>query len=461
MSAVKELAIICPQPGPQEAFLATPADIAIYGGQAGGGKTWAMLFEPLRHIHRKDFRAMIFRRNATQISNPGGLWDASTRLYPQVGAHSTQKPPEWAFPSGAMIRFAHLDNEETKHSYQGAEIPLIGFDELCHFSAGQFWYMFSRLRSISGVNPYIRATCNPDADSWVADFISWWIDQNTGLAIPERSGVLRWFARINDTLFWSDTPDELVADHGADCMPKSVTFIAASVYDNKILMEVNPQYIANLKAMPLVEREQLLHGNWKIRPAAGLYFQRSWCKIVDAAPADLRIVRYWDLAATEKTSHNDPDFTTCAKLGKATDGRFYVLHGASMRKSPLHVQVAIKNTAEQDGRTVTVGLPQDPGQAGKSQAQDMARMLAGYSVKIRPESGSKVTRFGGFSAQCEAGNVFFVRGPWNDEFFDQLEGFPDAAHDDHADACSGAFNILMGIPRPAIIGHASTVARGN
>ena len=460
MGAAKKIeqAIIGPQEGPQEMFLSTPADIAIYGGAAGGGKSWALEFEAVRHAGVKGFTAAIFRKNATQVLNPGGLWDESMNIYPPLGGRSRSDRLEWNFPSGASVRFAHLEHENTVLNWQGAQVCYIGFDELTHFSSYQFFYMFSRNRSTCGIRPYIRATCNPDADSWVANFIEWWIDQATGFAIPERSGALRWMARIDDKIHWADSAEELIAEHGKECMPKSVTFIAANLSDNKILMQADPGYLAGLRAMPFVDRERLLGGNWKIRPAAGLYFQRSWCQAVDAAPADMRTVRYWDLAATEKTSHNDPDFTACIKMGRTADGRIYVTHGVSMRKSPLHVQGAIKNTAEQDGRTVVVGLPQDPGQAGKSQAHDFARMLAGFSVKIRPESGSKVTRFGGFSAQCEAGNVFFVRGPWNEEFFDQLEGFPDAAHDDHADACSGAFNMLMEIKPAASFGNASTRA---
>jgi predicted phage terminase large subunit-like protein len=302
--------------------------------------------------------------------------------------------------------------------------------------------MLSRNRSTCGVRPYVRATCNPDADSWAASFIAWWIDRQTGLAIPERSGLVRWMLRHNDVLHWADSAAELAAEFGEECGPKSVTFIASSIHDNRILLRADPGYLANLKALPLVERERLLGGNWKIRPAAGLFFQRSWVRVIDEAPACLRLLRYWDLAATEKTDSNDPDFTVCVKMGTDDAGRYFVLHGLSLRKSPHHVAEAVANMASQDGRGVAVGLPRDPGQAGKSQAQTFVKMLAGHTVHTRPESGDKPTRFGPFSAQCEAGNVFFVRGDWNEEFFDQLEGFPDAAHDDHADACSGAFNYL-------------------
>ncbi|WP_234891282.1 terminase large subunit domain-containing protein [Sinorhizobium meliloti] len=182
--------IIRPQPGPQTAFLVSPADIAIYGGSAGGGKTWALLMEPLRHIANPQFGA-VFRRSTVQVRNEGGLWDESEKLYPAIGASPKEHVLQWSFPSGASVSFAHLEHDKTVLNWQGSQIPLVCFDELTHFSAKQFWYMVSRNRSMSGVRPYIRATCNPDADSWVAELISWWIDQDTGLPIPERAGVLR------------------------------------------------------------------------------------------------------------------------------------------------------------------------------------------------------------------------------------------------------------------------------
>lgn len=434
------------------AFLASPADIAIYGGAAGGGKSWAMLVEPLRHIDKRGFFAVIFRRHAVQVRNPGGLWDESMKLYPPLEAWPSQQALEWNFPSGARVKFAHLENDATVNDWQGSQVALICFDELCHFSRFQFFYMLSRNRSVCGVRPYVRATCNPDSDSWVASFISWWVDPATGYPIKERSGKLRWFVMDGEKLDWADTKEELIAAHGEGCGPKSVTFIASSIHDNQILLKANPGYLHNLQALPKVDRERLLNGNWKIRPAAGLLFRREWVQVVEALPADLQacldkgaagnVVRWWDLAATEKTEANDPDYTASVALGKSGNGKFYVMGGLSMRKSPMHVEQAILNLASQEGKGVTIGLPQDPGQAGKAQAQNLARKLAGWRVVTRPETGDKVTRFGPFSAQCEAGNVCFLRGPWVEEFFTVLEGFPDGAHDDHCDACSGAFNLL-------------------
>ena len=162
-----EALAIRPQAGPQEAFLASSADIVIYGGAAGGGKSWGLLLEPLRHVtNNAGFAAVFFRRNTTQIRNPGGLWDESRTLYPLCGGRPAKAVLEWRWPFGGLVKMAHLEHENTVYDWQGAQIPLICFDELTHFSKGQFFYMLSRNRSTCGVRPYIRATTNPDADSW-------------------------------------------------------------------------------------------------------------------------------------------------------------------------------------------------------------------------------------------------------------------------------------------------------
>jgi predicted phage terminase large subunit-like protein len=450
--------VLAPQAGPQLAFLSSAADIAIYGGAAGGGKTFALLMEPLRHVSNPDFGAVFFRRTTVQVRNEGGLWDESEKLYPLLGAKPTEHVLSWHFQvpgsnsgASATVSFAHLEHDKTVLNWQGSQIPLICFDELTHFSAKQFWYMVSRNRSSCGVKPYIRATCNPDADSWVAEFIAWWIDQETGYAIPERSGVIRWFVRVNDQLVWADSPEEL-AEYKAPnedgvlepIPPKSVTFIAAKLTDNRIFMAADPSYMANLLALPKVERERLLGGNWKIKAAAGLLFQRAWCRVVDAAPTDLEIVRGWDLAGTPKTDQNDPDFTAGTKIGRSrSTRRFIVLDHRRTRDTPGKVKTFVVNTASEDGAEVTVSIAQDPAQAGKYQTNDLTLALAGYSVKSSTETGDKETRFGPFSSQAEAGNVDVLRGAWNAGWFDQLEGFPDITHDDDADSTSRAFNTFL------------------
>lgn len=440
---------IGPQAGPQTAFLSTPADIAIYGGAAGGGKTFALLLEPLRHVHNPHFGAVYFRRTTPQITNEGALWDTSETLYPLLQAAPVKHVTLWRFPSGASVKFSHLEHDKTRLEYQGAQIPLICFDELTHFTAKQFWYLFSRNRSDCGVRPYIRATCNPDPDSWVAELIGWWIDQETGLAIPERAGVIRWFVRLQDQLHWGDTREELLERFKDlppdDVQPKSLTFIPAKLSDNAIFMAKDPGYRANLLAMPMVEREQLLNGNWKIRPAAGMFFRRTWCEVVDAFPAGTLFRRGWDLAGTPKTETNDPDWTAGCKIGHMPDGRFIVADHRRTRDTPGEVEKFVKNTASDDGRACEVDLPQDPAQAGKWQVQSYIRALAGYIVRSSPEGGSKATRFRPFSAQAQAGNVVVLRGEWNKQWFDALEGFTgeDGMKDDDADATSRAFNGFL------------------
>lgn len=445
-----------PQEGPQERFLSTPADIAIYGGAAGGGKTFGLLLETMRHTEIAEFSAVIFRRNGTQITAPGGLWTESTKLYPLLGADPRTSPhAQWTFPSGAQVQMRHLQYDTDVNAWQGSQIPLICFDELTHFTRAQFFYMLSRNRSTSGVKPYVRATCNPDADSWVAEFIAWWIDQESGLPIPARDGVVRYFTVVNDSVVWGDSPSEVVERAGLksvaglapEALVKSATFIAASVYDNKALLDANPEYLANLMALSRVERERLLGGNWKVRKAAGSYFRRTDVDVIPTRPNDVVAwVRRWDLAATEPSEASpDPDWTAGVLMGLRSSGKFVVADVVRVRERAAKVRQLIQNTALMDGRGVRVVVPQDPGQAGKDQGESLVIQLAGMMAKAVRETGDKETRGEPFAAQWQVGNVEVVQGPWNKEYFDELEVFPSkqaGIHDDQVDASSGAFNEL-------------------
>jgi len=432
---------IRPQEGPQMDFLASEADIVIYGGAAGGGKTFALLLEALWHNETSGFSCVIFRKNANQVRNPGGLWDTSAPLFMKFEGIPKQSSLEWDFPSGAIVKFAHMDMEKDKYSWQGSQITLIGFDELTHFSWGQFVYMLSRNRSLCGIKPYIRATTNPDPDSWVRKFIDWWIDNDSGYAIQERSGLIRWFIVVGDETIWGDSKSELKAKY-PESLPKSVSFIASTVYDNQILLKENPDYLANLQALPRFEREQLLFGNWNIRPTAGVFFQRTYFEVINVLPRNLTFVRYWDRAATRKTENNDPDYTVGVKLAKDDKGVFYICNIVRLQESPLHVQNAIKNTASQDGVMTRIGIEQDPGQAGVSEVDLLLRMLSGFNVKPYKATKDKITRASPVSAQAEAGNIKVLKAPWNEDLFRELENFPEGHHDDIVDSLSGAFLML-------------------
>lgn len=261
------------------AFATTPADIAIGGGAAGAGKTFIELFEALRHIKNPEFGAIIFRRSYPEIMVEGGLWDEAGKMYPYCGAIPNQNDVQWNFTSGSKVTFRHMQNESVLNQYQGAQIPLIEFDEMTHFTRKMFVYMLSRNRSSCGVRPYMRGTCNPDPDSWLAEFLEWWIDQETGFPIPERAGKIRYMVADQDQFVWGDTKNEVFekAPHvftsdavlktgiPKEMLVKSVTFIPGSIYENKALLTKDPGYIANLLAQDEATQAQLLHGNWKIR----------------------------------------------------------------------------------------------------------------------------------------------------------------------------------------------------
>ncbi len=268
--------VVRPQPGYQMKFLSTSADIAIGGGAAGVGKTYSLLLENLRHKHVPGFGVVCFRRTTPQIKAEGALWDTSMSIYAQAGGTPRESSLEWDFGE-SKVKFTHLEYEKNMYDWQGSQIPLIEFDELTHFPKKMFFYLLTRNRSVCGVNPYVRATCNPDPDSWVAEFISWWIDQETGYPIPERDGVLRYLVVDGDNYIWGDTKaeaiekgwhilEEAVEQSGIDPneFVKSVTFISGSIYDNKELLKTNPAYLGNLIAQDSETQAALLKGNWKV-----------------------------------------------------------------------------------------------------------------------------------------------------------------------------------------------------
>lgn len=443
----REVKNFAPQPGPQMDFLATPADICIYGGAAGGGKSFGLLLDPLRHFNNPDFGAVIFRRNTTQVRNEGGLWDESMGIYPFFEGTPRKDVLEWNFKTGMRIKFAHLEHEKSVFDWQGSAIPLVGFDELTHFTQHQFFYMMSRNRSTCGVRPYIRATTNPDPDSWVRKFIDWWIGAD-GFAIKERSGVIRWFIRQDDKIIWGASREELINQYGKEFRPKSVTFIPAKLTDNQILMKKDPGYLANLLAMNRVDRGRLLDGNWNIRASAGMMFQRQWFPVIDAIPPGwARIIRFWDRAATTPSEANpDPDYTRGLKLYQYPNGSFVIADVRTTRTTPGRVEELIKQTAAHDGIDCQVMSQQDPGSAGVCEAEHFVKSLGGFDVHTMLTSKDKVTRAKPVSAQAEAGNVSVLRAPWNNEFFVELENFPEGSHDDQVDVLSGAYNALIDGP---------------
>lgn len=447
--------VIRPQPR-QEIFLQTSADIAIYGGSAGGGKSFACLLEPLRHVNNPNYGAVIFRRTIPEIVREGALWDEAGKIYPLLGAKPNNNEHTWIFPSGARIAFSHMQLDRNALDWKGAQIPTEIFDQLEMFTEFQFWYMLSRNRSTCGVIPYVRATVNPEP-GWLANFLSWWIDDD-GWAIPERSGVVRWMVREGDEIKWADSRDEAIRKYGnihlkADdpdqAQPKSVTFILATIYDNQELLKKDPSYLANLKALSLVDRQRLLGdakrgGNWKIKPSAGHIFNRSWFEIVDAVPFGGREVRFYDLAATEQENKtDDPDFTASVK-GKIVDGVAYILDVTNERIDPAMTNSMMKNRATQDTKKCAIRWEKEGGASGKRDSYHITTLLQGYDTMGITPQGDKIVRAKPLAAQALAGNVKLLRASWNEMFLEHMHGQPDFGHDDIMDAASGMYNELAG-----------------
>lgn len=436
----------------QAEFFASAADVVIYGGQAGGGKTFALLLEAARHQEVKGFNAVIFRRTSEELKQAGGIWEESGKVYPHFGARSNLQSLTWTFPSGAYVRFDSIQYESDLPAWGSSQICLICYDELTTFTEKQFWFLMARNRSTCGVRPYIRAGCNPDPDSFVAQIVEWWINQETGYPIPERSGVVRWFVRKEETIHWADSREQLV-EECPEILPRSLTFIPSSVFDNRILIETDPGYLANLQSLPLVERERLLGGNWKIRPASGKVFNRDWFKLTDVIPGSLvRVVRFFDMAATEKElAKKDPDYTAGLLMGELAEGGWIVLDLVAGQCGPADVETLFLTTARDDARqwrdagiAYSIRWEIEPGSAGLREAWRLTSLLAGIDAEGVSSRGDKLERARAFAVQVQARNVFVLRREWAESFLRHMHAIPEGPHDDFMDAATGAFNALTG-----------------
>lgn len=450
-----------PSPGAQEMFYNTSADVCIYGGAAGSGKSYSMLLKAAKYLDVPGYGSVILRRTRPEITNEGGLWDESRNLYKQIpNALSREYQLDWIFPTGSAISFGHAQYEkDVEDKYPGSQICHLGFDELTKFTERQFWFLFSRNRSTCGVRPRIDATCNPDADSWVAKLVSWYIDQNTGYPIEERSGVLRYFYRINGEMHWGDSEQELMdkfPDMAAIAPPKSFTFIKGTVYDNPHLLETNPQYLQNLLSLHPVEMERLLKGNWKIKYEAGTIFNRHWFEVVNAVPVSGATVAFWDFAATSAETANKNSFYSVRVKMRSHNGVYYILDCYWEQVSADEGDVSVLKIAHQDGQSCKVRWELEGGSAGKRYESSLKQKLVGFDAKGVKPLGDKVTRAMPLAMAAKDGRVKLFRGAWNDQFLAAIHEFDGSKKplvNDIVDSADGAFSQLQELsPRNSLVG---------
>jgi len=464
-----------PQPGPQALFERCTADVAIFGGAAGGGKSFALLLDAVKHVTNPrvaGYRAILFRRTSPELVGGGGLWDESQEMYRAAGGRPRGFPSlDWTFEAGSgriedrhRIEFRHLEKEADKYGHQGRQYAFIGFDEVTHFSESQFWYLFSRLRSTCGIKPRLRATCNPDPGSFVAKLVSWWIGED-GYPLPERSGVVRWMVRDGDDLAWYDSREAALVAHGAETLPISFTFIASRLRDNAALTSRDPGYRAKLRLLPPEERERLLGdeekgGSWLDFGKSGGFFEKAKFRLADEPPSHVvRTIRFWDKASSVPTPKTpNPDWTRGVRVSLCEGGEYWIDDLVSLQAGPSEVLRLQRTTAEADGQSTVVGLWQDTGQAGAVDVDTTRAVLGGFEVEVveswssdkigEPNIAARSSRAKRSFARAwaplvEDGRVYIKRAPWASTVLAECDLFPHGRHDDCVDALSGAMRLLQ------------------
>jgi predicted phage terminase large subunit-like protein len=435
--------IFRPQPGGQTLFLSSSADFVLYGGQAGGGKTYSLMLECLRNSHIKGFDAVIFRREMKQITAAGGLWDESSSIFPYFGAKPNVQRLKWVFPSEATIGFAGLELEADKLKWQGSQICLLCFDETTHFTETQFRYLMTRNRSTSGVKPYIRATCNPDPDSWVKRFVEWYLLPQ-GTPDHSKRGIIRYFGLKKNDYVFGETPKELFQKYGIEeqyC--KTYTFIYATLDDNQKLLEKDPGYVTNLKLAGEIESEALLHGNWNIKKVGKLFKPEDF-KIYTVLPKFKYKIIVADTAQKTKEAN---DYSVLQCWGICDKGIYLIDQLRGKYEYPDLETLAISFVHKHsDVKDIFV----EDKVSGSSLIQSLRRKILKPIVAIQ-RNKDKYTRAFDAQGYIKSGYVFV--SPLTDYYTDYInemvsfnpEG--DYAHDDQADCTFDAIELLLINPR--------------
>lgn len=421
----------------QQMILDSEAEILVIGGAAGSGKSYLLQMLPLKYVDDPRTTGIMFRRTTPQIKGQGGLFDTAFTMYNQlpevIKPRFRHQALEALFPTGAKVKWSHMENVKDKFNHQGLQYTFIGFDEGTQFEWEQIEYLISRMRSESKYASRMVISCNPDPDHYLRVMIDWYLDED-GYPIPERDGVLRYFIQYNGEYIWGDTKEELIEKYRTpDFEPKpiSFSFISALIYDNPLMIKNNPSYLAFLEGLNEVDKARLLYGNWNARPKGSTLFDWDWLKKADHVPFRAKTVRSYDLAGTEPSDVNThPDFTVSIKISKDSNGYFYLSgdyhptfkdHGSEVkgqfRKLSGERNNIILNQAIMDGTDTHIVLPQDPNSAGKAVYEDMVKFFLshGFIVKKDPvaHNKAKMTKFEPFATAASNGLVYIVESSFD------------------------------------------------
>ena len=442
--------------------------------------TWAILFDNLKYIGDENYFSVFFRNTTIELLT--NLWPEALKIYDKFlkypenhktkagkfkgKAHINYQNHTITFPSGAKSVFSYLSHDKDADSWYGAELSRVYFDEFQRQSEYCFDVIRSRLRSKAKVKSCLRATLNPDDTHFVLDYISHFLDE-FGYPIPSLSGKVRYFVMMSGVLYSSWTREELKEKY-PDKTAKTYTYIPSTIDDNKILMELEPDYKDSLDSLPETKRKQLLLGCWFNTETGCMYFNREYVSVCDKTSEGATRVRAWDLAGTEYDSSapagswaRNPDCTAGVLMSKSKEGssfnpinKYVVEDVIKERFSPSKVEDLIYKTAEEDrdmyGADVTIFLPTDPNPASARYIKSLISELIsrGFRAKTYKSQTAKVERFIPFSVAAENGLVQYNKAEWNKDYFSELENFTGKKKDKHktkddqVDATSDAFTML-------------------
>lgn len=406
----------------QHRALNADADITIFGGGNGGGKTQALIFLPMmaEYLERPGSACALFAESVPKLTQPGGLVDKCRTWYAplhpdgEAGFHGTLR--RWSFPTaGGGQSSITLSFVGEPGQWDGMEAALVCIDQVEQVEERQFFSVVSRNRTTCGARPRVFATANPPEEGrehWLTRMLArgGWIGDD-GFPVLEMDGKKRYYARHSDTdeFLFADTPEELEADlprgrDGKVIPPKSVCFVQALVDDHPdaAFRDAYRQTLASLQSF---ERKRRLEGNWFVTEEAGKYFNaKMFGEPVPYVPTrTARLVRAWDNAWS---TSDKADWTPGVLESMEPDGAIYICDLLRFRGTISHVERAIELVAEVDGKGVTIRLPKDAGPAGALQSGIAQRLGAkGYTVILTKDVGDKLTRSKAYQACAERGQI--------------------------------------------------------
>jgi phage terminase large subunit-like protein len=471
MSVRAERTAFGPQPGSQTLFAQCTADIGLYVGQPGSGKSYAGVLELLRWRQWPGYTGAGFRRQAKQLMGGGGLWSLASKFGRQDGAKTAKsETPTVTWPNGASIELYHAQYESTKETHDGKEYAVEFFDELPHFDAEFFWYLtMLRNRTTCGIQPYTRASAMASPDTFVHELVKPWL-LDGGWPDYEQSGRVRWFVRNpnTDKLVWFEQQDDawayvreiiLCDPMLKDLRPKSMAVIHARTEENRILMAADPGYSGNVAAMTRVERMRM-QGCWEARPASAGMFDRQWFKVLDEPPHESQILcsaRGYDKASTLPSEENDnPDWTRSVRFDLLRNGQVVISDVRSLRDRPGKVDEFYCKSAADDGPKVEQAFwrgPSDTGDTDELHTRQALLKVRGCGPVTFERAGHDKTfyaqpwsAYADGSREQKTPGFCVVRASWNGPFFAEVEEFPrkkkpsgEENKDDQVDAGSRAW----------------------